>query len=53
MAVQEDEGRVQVCVKIFSPDIECPVAFPFDLVITASDGTAGKTFVLDILYVYK
>ena len=43
MAVQEDEGMVEVCVEIFSPDIECPVVFPIELIITASDGTAGNT----------
>ena len=43
MAVQEDEGIVEVCVEIFSPDIECPVVFPIELIITASDETAGNT----------
>ena len=43
VAVQEDEGMVQVCVEIFSPDIECPVVFPIELIITASDGSAGNT----------
>ena len=43
MAVQEDEELVRLCIKIYSPDIKCPVVFPFDLIITAHDGTAGKT----------
>ena len=41
MAVQEDEEMVRLCIKIISPDIKCPVVFPFDLIITAHDGTAG------------
>ena len=42
VTVSEDQGMLQVCVKIFSPDIDCQVVFPFDLIVTASDGTAGK-----------
>ena len=38
----EDQGMVQVCVNIFTPNVSCPVAFPFELIITTSDGTAGK-----------
>ena len=43
VAVQENEGMVQVCVEIFNPDIVCPVVFPIELIITTSDGTAGNT----------
>ena len=39
--VGEDEGTVAVCVKIFQPRVPCPVSFPFELIIEASDGTAG------------
>ena len=39
--VEEDLGMVQVCVSIFTPIVECPVAFPFELIITTSDGNAG------------
>ena len=45
MTVSEDDETVQVCVKIFSPDpdvVDCQVAFPFDLIMTARDGTAGN-----------
>ena len=41
--IDEDDGPVVVCVQIVSPDIPCPVAFPFDLVFITSDITAGMT----------
>ena len=37
----EDRGIVAVCVSIFTPIVDCPAAFPFELIITTSDGTAG------------
>ena len=43
VTVQEDVGMVQLCVEIFSPDIECPVLLPFELIVTATNGTAGNT----------
>ena len=39
--VEEDQRMVAVCVRIFQPNINCPVSFPFELIITPSDGTAG------------
>ena len=39
--VGEDQGMIRVCVRIFSPSVDCPVVFPFELIITTSDGTAG------------
>ena len=41
--IDEDDGPVELCVEIVSPDITCPVAFPFDLVFITSDITAGMT----------
>ena len=39
--VNEDAGSVELCVEIVSPVVDCPVHFPFELVIVASDITAG------------
>ena len=41
VAYEEDEA-VEVCVRISSPAVDCPIVFPFDLIITAIDRTAGK-----------
>ena len=37
----EDGGSVIVCVGIFSPVIDRPVAYPFDIAVRTTDGTAG------------
>ena len=39
--VFEDVGRVELCARVFEPDIECPIAFPFDVVLSTADRTAG------------
>ena len=38
---QEEGGRVTVCVEIFNPVIDRPVAYPFDIAVRTTDGTAG------------
>ena len=40
--VSEDVGEVELCVRVFEPDVECPIAFPFDVRLSTKDGTAGK-----------
>ena len=53
--IDEDDGPVELCVEIVSPDITCPVAFPFDLVFITSDITAGMThyhIVLSLINIY-
>ena len=45
--VSEEVGEVIVCVVILEPQIPCPVAFPFDLVIITTPITAGT-----ILFIY-
>ena len=37
----EDGGSITVCVGIFSPMIDGPVAYPFDIAVRTTDGTAG------------
>ena len=40
--VSEDVGVVEVCAIVYSPDITCPIAFPFDVRLRAVNGFAGK-----------
>ena len=40
--VKEDVGVAEVCVVVNSPVIPCPVIFPFEILFTTSDITAGK-----------
>ena len=37
IVVYEDVGVVEVCVNVTSPDIHCPIEFPFKLNLTAGN----------------
>ena len=39
--VSEDVDTVELCARVFEPDIECPIEFPFDVVLSTADRTAG------------
>ena len=49
--VMENVGVVEVCVNVSFPTIDCPIAFPFDVVLSTDDGTAGNMPVY-ISYIY-
>ena len=40
--VTEDVGVVEVCAVVYSPTIDCPIAFPFDVRLLTRDGSAGN-----------
>ena len=40
-SVFEDVGVVEVCAIVYSPNIVCPIAFPFDVSLSTGDRTAG------------
>ena len=40
--VDEDVGELEVCVVVVSPQLDCPIVFPFQLSIFTASGTAGK-----------
>ena len=40
--VSEDVGVVEVCAIVYSPTIDCPIEFPFDVRLSTRDGSAGK-----------
>ena len=40
--VMENVGVVELCAIVSSPDCTCPIAFPFDVILSTADGTAGK-----------
>ena len=50
--VSEDDGIVEVCAIVTSPDIVCPIEFPFEVSLSTSttDGTAGVRGHSSILY---
>ena len=33
---------VEVCAIVYSPSIDCPIAFPFNVHLSISDSTAGN-----------
>ena len=37
----EDEGSVDVCVVVHMPDIDCPIKFPFTVLLFTRDFSAG------------
>ena len=40
--VLENVGVVEVCAIVYSPDIDCPIQFPFNVSLSTRNGTAGK-----------
>ena len=42
--VLEDVGVVEVCAVVYSPNISCPISFPFIVGLDTRDRTAGKKF---------
>ena len=47
--VSEDVGVLEVCAIAYSPIIDCPIAFPFAVVLSTRDITAGNILVDAIL----
>ena len=50
-SVSEDDGMLEVCAIVTSPDIGCPIQFPFQVSLSTTDGSAGTDFIIiDIIY---
>ena len=43
-SVEEDVGLIQICVNVSFPEIDCPIAFPFEVLLSTADGTAGRLY---------
>ena len=41
-SIQEDGVMITVCANVTKPNLTCPVSFPFDVIFTTDDGSAGK-----------
>ena len=41
-SVSENEGVAEVCAVIYSPTIDCPTEFSFDVRLTTNDSSDGK-----------
>ena len=39
--VSEDQEEVVVCVEVSSPNINCPVQYDFDVLLSTDNGSAG------------
>ena len=39
--IAEHHQLLEVCARVFDPDLECPISFPFDMFFTTVDGSAG------------
>ena len=42
LCVSEDDCVVELCARVTSPDIECPVTFPFDIGLLPSNHGEGR-----------
>ena len=40
-STREDGGAVEVCVVVYIPDIDCPIKFPFTVLLSTRDFSAG------------
>ena len=40
-SVRENEGVVQVCAVVQHPEVNCVINFPFNILLSVSDGSAG------------
>ena len=36
-----DVGDVEICVRLYSSSVDCPIEFPLEVTLAAKDGTAG------------
>ena len=36
--VSEGVGVVELCARVFEPDIECPIEFSFNIILSATGG---------------
>ena len=44
--VSETDGVVEVCVVVYEPNISCPIEFPFDIMLSTTEGSAGKVVII-------
>ena len=44
--VMETVGFVEVCAIVYEPDIPCPISFPFNVMLSTIDDTAGTHILL-------
>ena len=49
--VSEDVGVVEVCAIVYSPEVDCPIEFLFEVNLIIINGSAGKQRVKIIVYV--
>ena len=46
LTVSEDAGVVELCACVFEPDIDCPIEFPFNVILSSTDRTAGTYLIV-------
>ena len=43
-SVDEEDGEVEICAVVYSPMIDCPITFPFELAFEVNPDTAGTVY---------
>ena len=46
--VSQDLGVVEVCSNVFEPIIECPIQFPFSVILSTADRTEGIAIIFSL-----
>ena len=52
-SVSEHVGAVEVCAIVYSPTIDCPIVFSFNVSLSSSDSSAGKHCVMNTISGYS
>ena len=50
ITASENVGMEELCARVFEPTIDCPIGFPFDIVLSTADRTAG---ICTCIYFYQ
>ena len=50
--VDKNRRVVEICVRVFEPDIGCPIDFAFDLTFDTIDGSAGICIFINFITLY-
>ena len=46
----DGDGVVELCAVVYEPNIECPIAFPFNISLSTSDGKSYLLFIYIHVY---
>ena len=51
--MDKNRGVVEICARVFEPNINCPIDFAFNLIFDTIDGSAGSYNIMYISILYN